>query len=146
MKTTLLNKFVITLALGLGACGYEHAIPGDDLVLPGVTPQSVQTQISENSLSQDLDGSLTGIPVTQPTSAPACAHCEGNYPFKGDGVNIHSCPSTACSVLGLGYRSQRQATICDSPHYIRGSFGHIQNRNTGVRGWSDLRYVTAVCD
>lgn len=145
MKTSSQIKFVLTLALGPGACGSEQGMPEDDHVSQGLAPQLVQNSTSETSQRLDLDGSRSDIPLAEPTAAYPCDSCEGSYPFKGDGVNIHSCASTSCSVLGLGYRSQRQATICNGD-YIKSGFGHIENRNTGVRGWSKLSYVTVACD
>jgi hypothetical protein len=88
-------------------------------------------------------------PVGEEQAELASTGCGGfledNVPFNGDGVNIHSCPSTSCPVLGLGYRSQRTATVC-SGQFIQNGFGHIMDRTTGVCGWSELRYVTVACD
>lgn len=148
MKITFLSKLAIATVLGFPACGSEEAMPGGEFVIKDVTPQSVPTQASENSLSPELDGSSAGNPLMQP-AAYTCDVCEGNQPFKGDGVKIHSCASAGCSVVGLGYRSQRYATICKDlpiPHYKNG-FGHILNRATGVAGWcKDPEYVEVACN
>lgn len=145
MTITFLGKLAIVMGLGFLACGSEDAMSGEALVIQNLTPQSVPTQARANSLRPELDGSPTGILLTQPV-AYTCDVCEGKQPFKGDGVKIHSCPSPDCSVVGLGYRSQRYATICKGSVFQNG-FGHILNRTTGVKGWSkDPQYVIVACD
>ena len=78
--------------------------------------------------------------VAQPAFA---ATTNGDY--KGSGINIRSCNSTSCSVLGLGYQGQKLTATC----YKQGQNFEsvaiwIKNRDaaTGVTGYSDSTYIT----
>lgn len=125
----------LTLSLALVAAEFECGGEFSTSVVDVSSPEAVEPHAQPSTESTAL----------KPPEAHSCDHCEGSYPFKADGVNIHSCPSTSCTVVGDGYRSHRQATICQGD-YIQNGFGHIEDRNTGVRGWALLKYVTAVCD
>lgn len=84
------------------------------------------------------------VAVAAPSSADVC--CEGRNHFKGDGVNIRSCASSSCTSLGLGYKSQYEATVCAGTEDQNG-YEHIKNLNTGVVGWAANQYVELLgCD
>ena len=83
--------------------------------------------------------------ASSPASATVC--CEGSNPFKGDGVRIHSCASTGCTTVGLGYRSQNEATVCLPLPEDQNGMLHIKDLATGVTGWVVNQYVTVLyCD
>lgn len=91
---------------------------------------------------------LASAAVVALTSTPASATvcCEGANYFKGNGVNIHSCASSSCTVVGLGYRSQKEATVC-TPNPNQNGFWHIKDLATGVTGWAADQYITELaCD
>jgi hypothetical protein len=90
-------------------------------------------------------GSVLGL-VAAPTAsaAPGCAGCEGAR-FTGDGVRIHSCASTSCTTLGLGYRSHTLRVICIIP-ITKNGFVHVDDLSTGVVGWASDQYVDWACD
>jgi hypothetical protein len=84
------------------------------------------------------------VAVAAPSSAAVC--CEGRNHFKGDGVNIRSCASSSCASLGLGYKSQYEATVCAGTEDQNG-YEHIKDLDTGVVGWAANQYVELLaCD
>jgi hypothetical protein len=62
--------------------------------------------------------------------------------FTGNGVYIRSGPYTGCSPYGLGYRGNYLKVWC----YVINNNGYLwvylNDRSTGVRGWSAAQYVT----
>jgi hypothetical protein len=62
--------------------------------------------------------------------------------FTGNGINIRSGPYTGCRSYGLGYRGNALKVWC----YVINNNGYfwvyLNDRSTGVRGWSAAQYVT----
>ena len=60
--------------------------------------------------------------------------------FTGQGISIRSGPSTSCRRYGLGYEGDTLKVWC-----IVSSAGtnwvYLNDRTTGVRGWSEAHYV-----
>jgi hypothetical protein len=64
--------------------------------------------------------------------------------FTGQGINIRSGPYTRCTPYGLGYRGQVLKVWC---YYVNSNgsvWVYLNDRSTGVRGWSDAQFVTWV--
>ena len=61
--------------------------------------------------------------------------------FTGQGINIRSGPSTTCTVYGLGYEGQTLKVWCIVANGGT-NWVYLNDRTTGVRGWSVAHYVT----
>jgi hypothetical protein len=61
--------------------------------------------------------------------------------FTGQGISIRSGPSTTCTRYGLGYEGDILKVWCQ---VASGGLNwvYLNDRTTGVRGWSDAHYVT----
>ena len=85
-------------------------------------------------------------PASAATASPL-ATC-GWYPannaqlpggFLGNGINIRTGPSTACTAVGKGYGSTSDVNVvlrCYS-----GNWTYITDTDTGVTGWVDSDYL-----
>jgi hypothetical protein len=63
-----------------------------------------------------------------------------NGGFTGLGIRIRSGPSTSCSRYGLGNEGDTLKVWCEVAN-AGVTWVYLNDRTTGVRGWSDAHYV-----
>jgi hypothetical protein len=61
--------------------------------------------------------------------------------FNGQGINIRSGPRTSCTSYGLGYEGNALKVWCSVTEPDGVTWYYLNDRTTGVRGWSEVRYV-----
>jgi hypothetical protein len=61
--------------------------------------------------------------------------------FTGQGINIRSGPRTSCASYGLGYEGDALKVWCSVTEPGDVTWYYLNDRTTGVRGWSEARYV-----
>jgi hypothetical protein len=61
--------------------------------------------------------------------------------FNGQGINIHSGPRTSCTPYGLGYEGDALKIWCSVTEPDGVTWYYLNDRTTGVRGWSEVQYV-----
>mgnify|MGYP001174268753 CR=1 FL=1 len=100
------------------------------------------------SLAALVAPAAAGAAAAAPGTRTASIHCNatpdfvssGNGNFTGNGINIHSGPHVGCGVYGDGYQEDQLKVWC---FYYSGrtKWVYLNDRSTGLRGWSEARYV-----
>jgi hypothetical protein len=91
---------------------------------------------------------VSAAPVAAATVTPAIDCTQNPSPngqvsthFTGQGVNIRTGPATNCTVVGSGYDTQSVTAHCEkligTTYWV-----YLKDNATGVKGWSDRRYVS----
>jgi hypothetical protein len=73
-------------------------------------------------------------------SAPTFYQSNNGH-FTSQGVNIRSGPYTSCASYGLGYEGNTLKVWCYTANSNHVIWYYLNDRTTGVRGWSEARYV-----
>src|SRR5581483_10493055 len=112
------------------------------------TERAIRIAVAATGIAGIVALAPTAAAASPATGRPASATTVLNSPdgfviWRGEGIRIRKCPSTSCTVLGLGYSSHHAGWYCGEES---GGFAHIRDFTTGVDGWVSSSWIYYGCD